>query len=393
MTINKTKWSTPVTNPYEWFDENTINQMNKVMEHPSARFGALCADGHYGYAHPIGGVVGYSDKLSISGVGYDIGCGNTVFKTDVKVNEIRGFEQTLGGLLMQELSFGVGAKGKKDPKVLEYQVPKDAPQIVKDLESLAQEQLGSVGGGNHYVNLMEGEDGFLWIATHFGSRGFGHKITSHFLKLVGAKDSMDAEPTLLDAHSPEGQEYLEAVQIAQEYAALNRKVVMLSVWNVLDSFLGKDVTITKRVECHHNFLSREMIKVGMKKENLYVVRKGATFIDENTEAFVGGSMGDPSYVIKGTKQSYRMGNSTVHGAGRVMSRTQAKKQVDYSLVKQSLLDSGIHVFGGDSDESPCVYKSLESVLRYHSKYTEIVEQLLPVVVCMAPRGVTDPYKD
>jgi tRNA-splicing ligase RtcB len=202
-------------------DDRSLSQLKRCMEAGDAEFGVLCADHHPGYSQPIGGGIAYEGYVSPSGVGYDIGCGNKAARTDLTRADL----DSLGGVerIMREIvgriSFGMGvaAQERVDHPVLEKIRTADfEPQ--RKLVQLAESQLGTVGSGNHYVNLMEDEEGIVWVGVHFGSRGFGHKTASGFLALAqglafGAKANegeMDSPPVLFEIDSELGQAYVAA---------------------------------------------------------------------------------------------------------------------------------------------------------------------------------------
>ena len=204
--------------------------------------GALCADGHVGYSQPIGGAVAYADHISPSGVGYDIACGNKAARTNLRADEIRADLGRIMDSIFSRISFGVGRKNEEpvDHPVLDTIKRADfAPQ--RQLHSLAAKQLGTVGAGNHYVDLFADEDGWVWIGVHFGSRGFGHKTASGFLALAQglpfdghAKDTgMDSPPVLFRTDSDLGQSYIAAMQLAGDYAYAGRDTVVAKVLEIL----------------------------------------------------------------------------------------------------------------------------------------------------------------
>lgn len=383
---------------YGSHDDNTLSQMQLCMETGSAAQGVLCADGHLGYAHPIGGVVGYTDHISISGVGFDIACGNMAVKLDVKYNDIKDRTKEILSDISAVVSFGVGRKNNErvDHELFESDLWIAAG--VSELKSLAQDQLGTVGSGNHYVDLFEGSDGFVWIGVHFGSRGLGHKITTKYLSIIGAKDDMMSAPALIDANSDIGKGYLAGVELGGIYAYAGREWVV----DAIRKIIGAHITFT--VHNHHNFVWRETHN----NVDMWVVRKGATPAFPNQFGFVGGSMADNAVILKGidNSESKSAMYSTVHGAGRVMSRMQARGKVhkktgevirapmvDRSEWNQWLTDKGVTLIGADLDEAPQAYRRLEEVLSYHKNTIEVVDTLRPFGVIMAGANEFDPYKD
>src|SRR5918992_260204 len=237
-------------------DQRAIDQLRRCAEAGDAVAGALCADGHVGYSQPIGGVVAYPDHISPSGVGYDIACGNKAVRTDLLIDDLRPDLPRVMDTIFDRISFGVGRKNDEpvDHPVLDRIREADfAPQ--RALRDLAAKQLGTVGAGNHYVDLFAGDDDHVWVGVHFGSRGFGHKTASGFLALAsgrrfdekGAEGEMDSPPVLLHVGSELGQAYIAAMQLAGEYAYAGRDVVVDRVLEILGT------SSTYEVHNHHNF--------------------------------------------------------------------------------------------------------------------------------------------
>src|SRR5215471_6357422 len=226
---------------------------------------------------------------------------------------------------------------------------------VANLKDMARNQLGTVGSGNHYVDLFEDEAGLVWIGVHFGSRGLGHKTATAFIKLAGGKDGIDVAPTLLHQDSDLGQQYLAGMTLAGEYAYAGREWVIEKV----RSIVGGEVLDT--VHNHHNYAWRE--RHG--ERDLWVVRKGATPAFPGQRGFVGGSMGDDAVILSGVDSEEAAASfySTVHGAGRVMSRTEARGRykkdpetgkkirlpgrVRPDEMQAWLRTKGVHLVGGD----------------------------------------------
>jgi tRNA-splicing ligase RtcB len=422
-------------------DEPSLRQLERCMAAGDAELGVLCADHHPGYSQPIGGGIAYEGYVSPSGVGYDIGCGNKAARTELTRSDL----EALGGVeaLMREIvrriSFGVGvpAHERVDHPVLdEIRNAEFAPQ--RKLAQLAESQLGTVGSGNHYVDLMEDEEGRIWVGVHFGSRGFGHRTASGFLALAQGKPfderaheaEMDSPPVLFEVGSELGEAYVAAMQLAGRYAHAGRDVVVAKVLEILGA------EAVHEVHNHHNFAWREE-HFG---RPFWVIRKGCTPARPGQEGFVGGSMGDESVILEGVEsdESERALFSTVHGAGRVMSRTQAAGRVrrrkrwacrnrdcdrvfdaeracpdhpdsgvrkvwveeqlkpglvDWPAVQARLRAQGIVVVGGGADEAPEVYKRLPDVLAAHGATIRVKHTLRPLGVAMAGRDVFDPYKD
>jgi tRNA-splicing ligase RtcB len=391
-------------------DKNSIEQIKNCLGEED--IGVLTADAHYGYGHPIGGAVAYKNQISLSGVGFDIACGNKAVKTDLKAEDID--VNKIMDEIFRRISFGVGRPNNEpvDHPVLD-EISKAAFKPQRDLIKIAAPQLGTVGSGNHFVDLFEDEQGFLWIGVHFGSRGFGHKTTTGFIALSQgkqftdkAKDGpMNAPPILFDIKSELGQDYIAAMQLAGAYAYAGRDLVVNKVLEILGTS-----TTTFEVHNHHNFAWEEE-HFG---EKYWVVRKGCTPAFPDQLGFIGANMEDNSVIIKGKESelSARGLYSTVHGAGRVMSRTKAagKKKwikgkggkkfpalvsegaVDFDKVKKRLKKK-VALRGSGADEAPECYKNLEEVLSRQGETIEVLHTLKPIGVAMAGCEVFDPYKD
>ena len=266
------------------------------------------------------------------------------------------------------------------------------------MRDLARAQLGTVGSGNHYVDIFEDEQGRIWIGVHFGSRGFGHKIATRFLNRAGAKDDMDSAPVALDARTAEGQDYIAAMKLAGRYAYAGRDWVCSRVLKILGARL------LDSVHNHHNFAWQETHQ----GRELWVVRKGATPAFPGQKGFVGGSMGDISVIIEGVEREDAAHTlySTVHGAGRVMGRMEAKGKVDRKtgeviraakvtreMMREWVARQQVELRGAGVDESPHCYKRLPEVLAEHKGSIRILHTLRPLGVAMAGADVFDPYKD
>lgn len=390
-------------------DADTLRQLEMCARTGEVVAAALMADGHKGYSQPIGGVVAYRGQVSPSGVGFDIGCGCKAARTGLKADEIRRDLPRIMDEIARTVSFGIG---RKNPRPVDHELFDDPAWRVHPgvtaLKDLARQQLGTVGGGNHYVDLFEEPaTGLVWVGVHFGSRGFGFKTATGFLNLAagrpfdesGRRESMDQPPTVLSLRSELGRAYLEAMKLAGRYAYAGRDYVV----NQVLAILGARATL--EVHNHHNYAWVE--KHG--GEELVVVRKGATPNWPGQMSFIGGSMGDIAVIVRGKDgpDARDALYSTVHGAGRIMSRTQAAGKwkrvrgrrvrvggaVSEEAMRQAVRAYGVELRGGGADEAPQVYRPLQEVLDAHQGTLGIVHVLRPIGVAMAGPDEEDPYKD
>ena len=375
--------------------DNAVEQM-RTCKRTAARV-ALMADHHLGYAVPIGGVVAYHGRISPSGVGYDIACGNKAVLTDAPVAEVRKNNAKIMDDIWHSLSFGIGRKNKEEVEHPLFNSPAWDVGAVSTLKVLAREQLGTIGSGNHFVDLFEDEAGRVWIGVHFGSRGLGHKIATYFIKAGGGKDGVNVEPVTFDAESALGKDYLACMNLAGRYAYAGRDWVCGKVAALLGA------NIIDEVHNHHNFAWLETHDGAP----LWVVRKGATPAFPGQRSFIGGSMGDGSVIVEGvdSDESKVALYSTVHGAGRVMGRNEAagkrkkwgQPRVGGKISKEMMTEwvkrENVELRGAGTDESPHCYKRLSEVLAHHEASVRILHKLSPIGVAMAGEDEEDPYKD
>ncbi|WP_276308531.1 RtcB family protein [Pararhodobacter oceanensis] len=345
--------------------------------------------------------------MAPAGVGFDIGCGNKAVRTNLTRADVSGRLAPLADEMYAQLAFGVGQANKTRVEDALFDDPlwQTSPflRASGDLKATARAQLGSIGAGNHYVNVFADEEERIWVGVHFGSRSLGHAIASHFMKQAGDKpNAADAAPKTLPVNSALGRDYIACMQLAGRYAYAGRDWACDRVVEILGG------EIVDEVHNHHNFAWHE--EHG--GQNRWVVRKGATPAFPGQRGFVGASMGGVSVILQGvdSAQSRGLYYSTVHGAGRVMSRSaaagrrrrvkrqatrkdgrvvnvtewvQSGGQVDFPAVQKELARQGIILRGGGADEAPEVYKDLDKVLEAHAGTVEVLHRLRPLIVCMA----------
>jgi len=325
-------------------------------------------------------------------------CGNKAVLTDANANDVR---KNIGKIMDDvccRISFGVGRTSVKDVESDIFNDESWKITAASPLKDLARKQLGTVGSGNHYVDIFSDEQDRIWVGCHFGSRGLGYKIAKWFLEAGGAKDGMDADPLVLDVSSDLGSQYLQCMTLAGKFAYAGRDFVCSEVADILGA------NIKESIHNHHNYAWLE--KHG--GEDLWVVRKGATPAFPHQKSFIGGSLGDISVIVEGLENSNgeRSLYSTVHGAGRVMGRMDAKGKFDRKTgacirpgrVSQEMLydwvkKAGVELRGAGVDESPHCYKRITDVLQAHNGMIKVLHTLKPIGVAMAGEKEIDPYKD
>ena len=392
-------------------EPQTLAQLEEVAR--NAVHTALMADGHLGYVMPIGGVAAYRNTASVVGVGFDIACGNAAIRTDLEAYRFTREELVeLANEIQRTVSFGVGRSNAADDAPTDDPLFEDAawqaiPLFYRTpLFQKARSQLGTVGSGNHYVDVFADEAGRVWVGVHFGSRGLGHTIASGFLALGVGKDwaeRVKEQEVLLPLDTPLGDAYWSLMNLAGRYAYAGREWVARKVVQILG---GREQEL---VHNHHNFAWKET-HAG---EEFVVVRKGATPAFPGQKGFVGGSMGDDSVILEGveTPTSASLLYSTVHGAGRVMGRQDAIRgravrdesgkvlhrdeasKITREMQNEWLAGKGVILRGGGVDEAPHVYRRLPDVLAAQGDTVRVLHTLTPLIVVMASGKEFDPYKD
>lgn len=421
-------------------DQKTMEQLRGVAENAAAV--SIMADGHLGYVMPVGGVAAYRGLASVVGVGFDIACGNCAIKTDMRLDDLGRSDEKRSFMLnriadeiARTISFGIGRKNEANDAPVDHPLFSSDTWMrlrervghgnMRQFFDKARNQLGTIGSGNHYVDVFVDENGWLWVGVHFGSRGFGHGIASGFLALGQGKEWGERVPeteVLLNLQSSLGQDYWALMELCGEYAYAGREWVTRKVVSILGA---KEVDL---VHNHHNFAWKEThtIDPDMGPEELVVVRKGATPAFPGQRGFVGGSMGDNAVILEGRRIDYESAVymvdswdaqvsalfSTVHGAGRVMGRAEAKKgrviyddrgiptgkrdessKITREAQEEWIRNFGVIVRGGDVDEAPQAYRRLPDVLAAQGETVTVLNTLKPLIVCMAGANEYDPYKD
>jgi len=390
-------------------EEKTLAQLRDVASR--AERVALMADGHLGYVMPIGGVAAYRDQVSVVGVGFDIACGNAAIRTDRRLDHYtRADLELVADEIQRAISFGMGRTNRADDAPTGHPLFEhpawDALPGKHERDGLlakARGQLGTVGGGNHYVDVFADENRDVWVGVHFGSRGFGHAVASGFLALSQGKRWGERVPeleALLSLARPLGHDYWQLMTLAGQYAYAGREWVARKVVAILG---GEEREL---VHNHHNFAWKET-HAGT---DYVVVRKGATPAFPGQKGFVGGSMGDNAVIVEGARQDSERQRaalySTVHGAGRVMSRTAARGKVNrktgalitpgkvtWEMLRHWVGEKGVILRGGGLDESPHAYRRLPDVLAAQGDTITVLHTLTPLIVVMAGENEFDPYRD
>ncbi len=375
----------------EDLDPQSLRQMSNACRLPVAVRGALMPDAHVGYGLPIGGVLATHNAIIPYAVGVDIACRMrlSVFELPVSALDEPVERARLIKALQEETRFGIGASFRhpRDHEVLDQDW--NITQVTREVRQKAHTQLGSSGSGNHFVEygtftLTQPELGlapgtYLALMSHSGSRGPGASVAAHYSRLARS-----LHPELpqelqhlawLDMDSEHGQSYWAAMNLMGDFAAANHEVIHREITRALDT------TALVSVENHHNFCWLEEHD----GQQVYVHRKGATPAGQGVLGVIPGSMASPAYVVRGRGDEASL-RSASHGAGRVMSRTQANKTLDWADATALLRARGVQLLSAGLDEVPAVYKDIQQVMDAQTDLVDIVGRFFPKIVKMAPQG-------
>jgi tRNA-splicing ligase RtcB len=360
-------------------DELTREQAAKTARLPIlAGHLALMPDAHLGRGATIGSVIPTESAVIPSAVGVDIGCGMAARRLDLRQEDLPDGLDAWISAMEGAVPAGLGRwHGEPSAAALEWFAEKPPPRTLHD-PGRAVVQLGTLGSGNHFIELATDEDGRVWILLHSGSRGGGNKLATMHTKTarklhegLGTRLE-DPELAWLQEGTPEFDAYIRDLRWSQAYARENRRLMLGSTHEALETVLGREVAIADEVNCHHNFTERE--EHGGRA--VWVTRKGAIRARVGDRGLIPGAMGQRSYVIRGlgNEASYE---SCAHGAGRRMSRRQARKQLSIESFAE-LMGSGAwqHASARELlDEHPSAYKPIEVVMRDQADLVEIEHEL------------------
>jgi len=363
-------------------DKETLKQFEDCYSEDFVISAALMPDAHKGYSAPIGSVIITKEKIVPAWVGYDIGCGMIAIRIKGKdiLNKIIKNKDEIYKKVLNKIPMGVGEyqkekdisnKTKKEIKVLldKFEKREHDKTILNMIKGICLKNIGTLGGGNHFIEI-----GFykkeVWLVIHSGSRGLGHKVAKKYM--ISASNSKDNfEKTFpLDVNSQLGKEYLNILNFGLEYALLNRLEMSYKVIEILEQILGEKLKTELWVNKNHNHAVYE--------KGFYIHRKGATPAKKGERGIIPGNMRDGSFLVVGLGNPKFL-NSSSHGAGRNLSRKEAKQKISLEDFKKSMEGIKGTVSLKTLDEAPMVYKDINKVMGAQEKSVQIIKHIKPVI--------------
>ncbi len=363
-------------------EQGAIDQMLNLAKLPFlAGHIAVMPDTHQGYGMPIGGVIATKEVIIPNAVGVDIGCGMCAVKTSLTEIDIPTLKKIMGNI---RKAIPLGKEHHKEKQDISLMPEKMEEMEIVDREfSSALKQIGTLGGGNHFIEIQKGSDGNIWIMIHSGSRNIGKQVADHYNKVaieLNKKWYTSVDPkwelAFLPIESEEGQSYLGEMQYCVDFALANRRLMMDRICEIFDGSVA--ISFAPMINIAHNYARME----NHNGKNVMIHRKGATLASEKTIGIIPGSQGTSSYIVKGkgNPESY---NSCSHGAGRRMGRKEAVRSLDLEAEKKLLDDKGvIHAIRGQNDleEAPSAYKDIDIVMKEQEDLVETLVKLEPLAV-------------
>lgn len=367
-------------------DEETLSQFKECYSEPYVVKAALMPDAHRGYVAPIGAVLATKNVLVPAWVGYDIGCGMTAAKLPKNIlSPLKKKSKEVYNAVKRNVPMGLGRIHQTDKRMTletkkEFQKilarfsrePHDK-QVLHFLESeKIPRNLGTLGHGNHFIELDLDSRGNPWIVVHSGSRGVGHWLATRYMEKSSGKKSGFEATHPLAADSKEGKEYQNLLNFCLEFAKLNRLEIVRQAVIAIESVLGKKLKFSIWTNKNHNH--------ALKEAGLFVHRKGATPAKRGERGIIPANMRDGSFLVVG-KGNKKFISSSSHGAGRAMSRSQAREKISASKFKEEM--SGANIVGDFSekylDEAPAAYKDIYRVLELQKESIKVVRHLRPFI--------------
>lgn len=367
-------------------DDGAMGQARNLANLPFVyKHIAVMPDAHLGYGMPIGGVMATEDVIVPNAVGVDIGCGMCALQTsltDISHDKLKA----IIGLIRRTIPLGFKHHKARQSKALmpKTEFPLEELPLVAQEYNNALTQLGTLGGGNHFIEIQKGSDGHIWIMIHSGSRNLGFKVANYYNRLAvqlnsrwGSTIPRNWQLAFLPLSSEAGRQYVREMDYCVEFALANRKLMMERVMEAFRA-VASPVSFSSFINIAHNYAAMETHF----HKQVIVHRKGATSAREGEMGIIPGSQGTPSYIVRGKGNSESF-ESCSHGAGRKMGRKQAQRQLDLETEVKKLDDQGIiHSIRGrrDLDEAAGAYKNVDQVVENQIDLVEVVVTLHPLAV-------------
>lgn len=351
----------------EVLEDSALEQFNSAMECDFSVKGALMADAHTGYSMPIGGVIATKGVVVPSWIGYDIGCGMCAVETTFDVNDIRENSEAIFQQICRDVPVGFKINETESAtKLNHFNLSDEGKKIFEKKNGYMA--LGSLGGGNHFIEIGVDENSNVWIVVHSGSRGVGHGIAQNYMCLASPTGKATEGHYGLDVNTTEGMAYINDMNWCLAYAYENRKLIIDKViYSINRHCRGRSIGFVNR---NHNHAEL--------KDGLWIHRKGATHAENGMMGVIPGNMRDGSFIVMGKGNVDSLCSSS-HGAGRVLGRRKAKETLDVEEFKKEMVGVVAKVGNKTLDESPMAYKNIFEVMDLQKDLLRVVHHIKPLI--------------
>lgn len=351
-------------------EPDVLNQFNSAIEQDYSVKAALMPDAHLGYSLPIGAVVATEGVILPSWVGYDIGCGMLAVKTPLLKEEVIPFREKIFQSVYRAVPTGFH-HNKRDSEWDHGHILM-TPELKKIFAKSGLKQIGTLGSGNHFIEISHDEKGSVWVVIHSGSRNVGHSVATHYMKLASGGKKAREGHFGLKVNTGKGQDYIADMQFCLEFALENRKQMLDRVLREIYFYVRSGAEPQKL-----EFINRTHNHAEL-KDGLWIHRKGATHAEKGMSGVIPGNMRDGSFIVVGKGNPDSL-NSSAHGAGRAMSRKQAKKVINMEEFRKQMVNITSKVSGSTLDEAPDAYKNIFEIMKLQKELVEITHHLKPLI--------------
>jgi tRNA-splicing ligase RtcB len=353
-------------------EEKAMAQFHEAMAQSFVVRGALMPDAHTGYTLPIGSVVACEDAVVPAYVGYDIGCGMGAVRTTFKKSDIIEWRESIFKQIYRDIPVGFNShKGEQKDWSRFLRSISQSDWLSKNYLDKHIQQLGTLGGGNHFIEIGSDEQDNIWIIVHSGSRNLGHNVASRYMALAANSEKPEEGHFPLMYGDKEFDNYITDMNFCLEYALENRRRMLTSAYEAIERYCKPKGDGVQWINRNHNHAE-------MNVDGLWVHRKGATHAEEGMMGVIPGNMRDGSFIVRGKGNEDAMCSSS-HGAGRVMGRYKAKKKLKVEDFVETMSGITAKVGKDTLDESPAAYKDIFEVMRLQEDLVEVVAHVKPII--------------
>lgn len=356
----------------EIIDPKAIHQMYEAMDNPFAIRGALMPDAHLGYSLPIGGVVATENVVVPAWVGYDIGCGVCAVPTTFDPAEVQEYSDLLFTHIYKNIPVGFNHH-----KVAQHLGSENQPEHTTWFKSMFYEkgglkQLGTLGSGNHFIEIGVGLDSIVYIIVHSGSRNVGHSTASRYMAIAANSPKPKEGHYPLSLDSQDGKDYLSDMNFCLNFALVNREQLIAQTEKAIQVFVDGEVLYNKMINCNHNHLDFDT------DLDMWIHRKGATHAKRGMRGVIPGNMRDGCYIVEGLGCEASLFSSS-HGAGRELGRADAKRQLLLEVFESEMKGVKAKVDKTTIDEAPMAYKNIQVVMLFQADLVRSVNHISPII--------------